>query len=96
MRKVSIKIEKQGWEPNIREDEGSFFAFHPYLPGVVSSGISEAEARENWQDALNMFLEHCKEFDLLIPDPTHFTVRFVPATNTEVETSSVTATFAHC
>ena len=74
---MSVEIVSQIWTPTVRRSENAegYFAFHPYLPGVNSSGNTPEEAFENWKDAFALFSEHAREQGLLVPTPTHITAR---------------------
>lgn len=77
---MNIIERRREWLPAIEESKlsdgsVSFFAFHPSIPGVNASGSTEAEAAENWQDALRMYFEHCDLHGLPRPLPTRIYTR---------------------
>ncbi len=45
-----------------RNERGRFIASCPSLPGCVSSGLTEQQARENLQDAIQGYLASVNEF----------------------------------
>ena len=55
-------------EPVSAEDGGGFFATVPALPGCLSDGDSEQEARANIADAIECWLEAAKEMNCVIPE----------------------------
>jgi antitoxin HicB len=56
-------------EPLPAEDGGGFLATVPELPGCVSDGVTEFEAIQNAQDAIQCWLEAARETDQPIPVP---------------------------
>ena len=44
-----------------REDDGGFVVSVPALPGCVSQGDSRAEALENIREAIELYVEDCRE-----------------------------------
>ena len=66
-----------GWHPNIEEVElsdgtKSFFASHPYLPGIEAHGETLDAAADNWRGAIIVFLEHLELNHLPRPPYTYF------------------------
>ena len=53
----------------IKEDDGTYFIEVEELPGCVSMGDTEEEAREMIKDAMKGWLESCLERGLEIPKP---------------------------
>ncbi len=84
------------WVPEVRPSESGrgFFAFHPYLPGVNASGNSEAETRDNWKEAVEMFLDHCREHDLPVPTPNRVSIKAIPGEPESQDPAPLQVTFA--
>lgn len=79
MKDMPITIES-GWIPAVKHTKllnggESFFAYHPYLPGVNASGETRDEAAENWIEALNIYLAHCDAHQLARPRQNYFIAR---------------------
>jgi predicted RNase H-like HicB family nuclease len=80
---MTQEIQAQGsWQPNIEAEtlsDGSvwYFASHPYLPGCVSDGRTAEDARENWDDALAMYIAHYDAHNIPRPQFNHFAVSVV-------------------
>jgi predicted RNase H-like HicB family nuclease len=51
------------------EEDGTFVAEVPELPGCAAHGDSQAVARANAQDAIALWVETAKEFGDPIPEP---------------------------
>ena len=52
------------------EDGGGYLVYVPDLPGCVSDGATEAEARANVRGALRAWMECAREMGRPIPPPT--------------------------
>ena len=52
-----------------KEDETDYWIDIPDIPGCVSSGVTEAEAKVNFQEAIALHLEGMKEEGLVLPAP---------------------------
>jgi predicted RNase H-like HicB family nuclease len=50
-----------------REDDGGFVASVPSLPGCVSQGDSRDEAMKNVREAIEVYIEDCRESGEPIP-----------------------------
>ena len=50
-----------------REDDGGFVASVPALPGCVSQGDSRDEAMKNVRQAIEVYIEDCRESGEPIP-----------------------------
>lgn len=50
-----------------REDDGGFVASVPALPGCVSQGDSRDEAMKNVREAIEVYIEDCRESGEPIP-----------------------------
>ena len=50
-----------------REDDGGFIASVPSLPGCVSQGDSRDEAMKNVREAIEVYIEDCRESGEPIP-----------------------------
>ncbi len=57
-------------EPLPEHDGGGFVAFVPDLPGCMSDGATQAEALENVQDAISVWIDAASELGRLIPPAT--------------------------
>jgi antitoxin HicB len=53
------------------EEGGGFLATVPDLPGCMSDGETEEEARANVQDAIECWIEAAVELKRPIPEPSH-------------------------
>jgi len=51
------------------DEDGSFIADVPQLPGCVAHGASPDEALANAQDAMRLWIDTAREFDDPIPEP---------------------------
>ena len=51
------------------EEDQSFIADVPELPGCIAHGATPAEALGNAQDAMQLWLDTAKEFGDAIPEP---------------------------
>lgn len=61
----------------LSDGEEAFFAYHPYMPGVDAQGDTAEEATDAWYEALEMYFEHCKKYDLPVPRPNFMRVDVV-------------------
>ena len=52
-----------------QDEDGSFIATCPSLPGCVSQGMTRAEARKNIEDAIAGYLVSLKKHGEPIPPP---------------------------
>jgi predicted RNase H-like HicB family nuclease len=52
-------------------ENGYFVATVPALPGCISQGKTEAEAKENIKEAIELHLESLAEDGIPITQPTH-------------------------
>ena len=50
-----------------RQDDGGFVASVPSLPGCVSQGDSRDEAMKNVREAIEVYIENCRESGEPIP-----------------------------
>ena len=50
-----------------REDDGGFVASVPALPGCVSQGDTRDEAMQNVREAIEVYIEDCRESGESIP-----------------------------
>ena len=50
-----------------RQDDGGFVASVPSLPGCVSQGDSRDEAMKNVREAIEVYIEDCRESGEPIP-----------------------------
>jgi predicted RNase H-like HicB family nuclease len=50
-----------------REDDGGFIASVPSLPGCVSQGDSRDEAMKNVREAIEVYIDDCRESGEPIP-----------------------------
>jgi predicted RNase H-like HicB family nuclease len=50
-----------------REDDGGFVASVPALPGCVSQGDTRDEAMQNVREAIEVYIEDCRESGEPIP-----------------------------
>jgi predicted RNase H-like HicB family nuclease len=50
-----------------KEEDGGFVASVPALPGCVSQGDTRAEAMENVREAVEVYLDDCRESGEPIP-----------------------------
>ena len=55
----------------------NFSAYAPDLPGVVATGMTEAECEREMTDAISFHLEGLREAGKPIPDPSHLTAAYV-------------------
>jgi predicted RNase H-like HicB family nuclease len=51
-----------------QEPDGGYVASKPALPGCVSQGDDRAHALTNIREAIELYIEDCKEADDPIPD----------------------------
>ncbi|WP_133512408.1 type II toxin-antitoxin system HicB family antitoxin [Candidatus Thiosymbion oneisti] len=51
------------------DEDGSFIADVPQLPGCMAHGASPDEALANAQDAMQLWIDTAREFDDPIPEP---------------------------
>lgn len=63
-KKYSIMVE-----PLSAEDGGGFLATVPDLPGCMSDGETEVEARQNIQAAINDWISHALAEGRRVPPP---------------------------
>lgn len=63
-REYSIMVE-----PLSAEDGGGFIATVPDLPGCMSDGETEVEARQNIQTAINDWIRHAAAEGRRVPPP---------------------------
>ena len=59
------------------EEEGSFSAYVPALPGCFSQGDTEAEALANVREAIECHLESLRKDGLPVPEPSDELLREV-------------------
>ena len=58
-----------------KEEDGGFVVSVPVLPGCVSEGDSRAEALKNIREAIELYIEDCREAG--DPIPTEASKEFV-------------------
>jgi len=49
------------------QDEGGYTVYVPSLPGCVSQGDSMQEALDNIKEAIELYLESCRERNITLP-----------------------------
>ncbi len=52
-----------------KEETTDYWVDIPDLPGCISSGVTEEEAKVQFKEALAMFLEFREENGIALPDP---------------------------
>ena len=55
----------------------NFSAYAPDLPGVVATGMTEAECEREMRDAITLHLEGLRETGQPIPEPSHLKTAYV-------------------
>jgi predicted RNase H-like HicB family nuclease len=71
-------MTKRGYLIIIEGADGeNFSAYAPDLPGVVATGVSEAECEREMSDAIAFHLEGLLESGQAIPEPSHLTATYV-------------------